>query len=148
MVGDMILKLPETVSKKAKEGKQEFKLGRDQNKAALDDYILLNFGTMSREHCSILYEKDIGWTITEERNQKPSSKGTHLFLKTQTQLWQNKESDPVPIFDGMVVVFGKYTLRFNLVEKAELSSLDQANVLQQVEDKDPKTKLSKQTKSQ
>jgi hypothetical protein len=64
-----------------------------------------------------MYSKEMGWSITEMGKSKPSTNGTSVFMKTASQIDEHHPSDMIPLHDGMVIIFGKYELKVQFVNK-------------------------------
>ena len=72
---------------------------------------------MSADHCRIGYSYDKGWSISEKNKDKLSSNGTFVFMKSHNQMIEHEPSDLIPVYDGMVISFINYEIRFNLEKK-------------------------------
>ena len=64
---------------------------------------------VSRKHCHISYDPDLGWLIFDEF----SSSGTWAHLKTYEQArWSIQNSNPVKMWNKMVVKAFTFTFEF------------------------------------
>lgn len=61
--------------------KTKFKIGRSSKSDSQ-----LNLKELSSEHCYIEYSDVSGWVITECYNERPSSNGTYIFLKSHLEM--------------------------------------------------------------
>jgi hypothetical protein len=55
--------------------------------------------------------------IHENGKERPSSNGTFVFMKSQTQMDDHEPSDLIPLYDGMILSFINYELHVNIKEK-------------------------------
>jgi pSer/pThr/pTyr-binding forkhead associated (FHA) protein len=73
---------------------------------------------VSADHCSIFYDRQKGWAITEKGKDKPSSNGTYIFLKSLRQMQDHMPSDLIPLHEGMVLSFVNYEVRIRFEPKS------------------------------
>ena len=75
---------------------------------------------MSSNHALISFDEDRGWYI-EDRN---STNGTFVYMKSETQMAENHISDMVEVHDEMVISFVNYEVKMRL-EKRVISFAEQ-----------------------
>lgn len=64
---------------------------------------------VSRKHCHITYDKELGWLIADEF----SSSGTWAHLKTYEQArWSEQNSSPIKMWNKMVIKAYTFTFEF------------------------------------
>lgn len=80
--------------------------------------IQIKLKAVSADHCSIAYNPEKGWTISERDKDRPSSNGTYVFLKTLKQMRDHMPSDLIPLHDGMIISFVNYELRVRFEQKS------------------------------
>ena len=84
-------------------------IGRDP--ATTDLAVPPKSGNVSRKHCSITYDNELGWIIKDEH----STSGTWAHPKTWTQFkFSVENSNPVVVWNEMVVKTHTYTLTFKI----------------------------------
>lgn len=76
--------------------------------------IQIKLKAVSADHCSISYDSEKGWVITERGKDKLSSNGTFIFMKSMQQMNDHVPSDMIPLHDDMVISFVNYELRVRL----------------------------------
>lgn len=79
--------------------------------------VQIKLKAVSAEHSSITYDERKGWFISEQGQEKPSSNGTFVFMKSQRQMVDHEPSALIPLHDGMVISFINYEVRVNLERK-------------------------------
>ena len=72
---------------------------------------------ISGDHCSIAYNQEKGWTITERGKSKVSSNGTYMFMKSAEQIDNRIPSDLIPLYDGQLISFVNYELQVSFEER-------------------------------
>ena len=74
---------------------------------------------ISGDHCSIAYNQEKGWTITERGKSKVSSNGTYMFMKSAEQIDNRIPSDLIPLYDGQLISFVNYELQVSFEERTQ-----------------------------
>lgn len=88
--------------------RKHFSVGKHKNRQAH-----LNLAAVSNFHCTVEYEKKLGWHVHE--NGKPSkydmsTNGTFLFLKNVPEMDQQRPSELVRLQEGMVITVINYEI--------------------------------------
>ena len=97
--------------------------------------IEIKLKAVSAEHCQIYYQPQSGWVITEKHNQKSSSNGTFVFMKSHSQIEDHEPSDMIRLYNGMVISFINYELQVIIEEKNQEELAQDAEYFSQAQSK-------------
>jgi pSer/pThr/pTyr-binding forkhead associated (FHA) protein len=105
--------VPKELILEATKEKTRFKIGR----SAKNDGSV-NLKELSSEHCTIEYSETVGWVLTENYNERPSSNGTSVFMKSYIEMIEQSPSSLIRVRDGMILAFVNFQAELKLVPKS------------------------------